>query len=203
MYSVRVGRTGGSAKTFEYCLLHKRAVLTIQIIGSNLPLQKDLVARLLLIDPLVCWVWWFMSEHCPDPVDIHVGARVRMRRLMLGLSQDKLAETIGLTFQQIQKYEKGANRIGASRLFQLANALDVPVQFFYEDLQKEGGDSTSSHELLTLLATPDGMRLCRYFADIKDVHVKRRLLDLVKSLSSQSQTLGDTDKSVGADTSIH
>lgn len=144
-----------------------------------------------------------MSEHCPDPVDVHVGARVRMRRLMLGLSQDKLAETIGLTFQQIQKYEKGANRIGAGRLFRLANALDVPVQFFYEDLQ--GGDAVpaSSQELIALLATPDGMRLCRYFADIKDPHVKRRLLELVKSLSVQTQPMSDAEKSVGSDSSIH
>ena len=144
-----------------------------------------------------------MSEHCPDPVDIHVGARVRMRRLMLGFSQDKLAETIGLTFQQIQKYEKGANRIGASRLFQLANALDVPVQFFYEDLKGERADAASSQDLVALLATPDGLRLCRYFADIKDPHVKRRLVDLVKSLSGASQAMSDSETSISSDSSVH
>ena len=88
-----------------------------------------------------------MTENSPDPVDVHVGARVRMRRLMLGLSQDKLAETVGLTFQQIQKYEKGANRIGASRLFQLASALNVPVQYFYEDLRKPGGMNKTADEV--------------------------------------------------------
>ncbi|MEL6112827.1 MAG: helix-turn-helix transcriptional regulator [Pseudomonadota bacterium] len=126
-----------------------------------------------------------MTENSPDPVDVHVGARVRMRRLMLGLSQDKLAETVGLTFQQIQKYEKGSNRIGASRLFQLAGALNVPVQYFYEDLRKPSGLNKSADEVAALLTTPDGMRLCRYFSAIKDLHVRRKLLDLVKSLAEE------------------
>ena len=141
-----------------------------------------------------------MSESVPDPVDIYVGSRVRMRRLMLGLSQDKLAESVGLTFQQIQKYEKGSNRIGASRLFQLAKALDVSVQYFYEDLQSAGGKGGITDDLTSLLSTPDGLRLCRYFSAISDSRLRRTLLDLV-------QTLADNDlpacRDAGSDAALH
>src|SRR5512145_286688 len=78
------------------------------------------------------------SSRRPNPIDIHVGSRVRLRRMLLGMSQEKLGERLGLTFQQIQKYEKGVNRIGASRLFDLAQVLGVPVQFFYEELAVGG-----------------------------------------------------------------
>ena len=74
------------------------------------------------------------SGNGPDPIDVHVGSRLRMRRNMLGMSQEKLGEAVGLTFQQIQKYERGANRVGASRLYQFARVLDVPVSFFYDDV---------------------------------------------------------------------
>src|SRR5215208_5533266 len=70
----------------------------------------------------------------PNPIDVHVGSRVRLRRTLLGMSQEKLGEAIGLTFQQVQKYERGANRIGASRLFDLSRVLDVPVSFFFDDM---------------------------------------------------------------------
>src|SRR5437016_10124339 len=73
----------------------------------------------------------------PNPVDVHVGSRVRLRRTLLGMSQEKLGEAIGLTFQQVQKYERGANRIGASRLFDLSRVLDVPVSFFFDDMAHE------------------------------------------------------------------
>ena len=79
-----------------------------------------------------------------NPIDVHVGSRVRLRRMLLGMSQEKLGEHLGLTFQQIQKYEKGINRIGASRLFDLSNVLGVPVQFFYEELPVTEGDGAAA-----------------------------------------------------------
>ena len=78
-----------------------------------------------------------MIKSSPDPVDIHVGARVRLRRTLLGMSQEKLGKALGLTFQQVQKYERGANRIGSSRLFQLSRILDVPVSFFFDEMAPE------------------------------------------------------------------
>ena len=78
------------------------------------------------------------SKRSPDPIDIHVGNRVRVRRILIGMGQEKLGEELGLTFQQIQKYEKGANRIGASRLYRISRILNVPVQFFFEDIPGEG-----------------------------------------------------------------
>jgi transcriptional regulator with XRE-family HTH domain len=76
-------------------------------------------------------------EHRPSPIDVHVGARVRLRRTLLGMSQEKLGEALGLTFQQVQKYERGVNRIGASRLFDLSRVLDVPIGFFFDDMPPE------------------------------------------------------------------
>ena len=83
-----------------------------------------------------------MAGKKPNPVDTHVGSRVRLRRMLLGMSQERLGESMGLTFQQVQKYEKGVNRIGASRLFQISKILDVPVQFFFEEAPHIGGDGT-------------------------------------------------------------
>ncbi len=84
-----------------------------------------------------------MAGKKPNPVDTHVGSRVRLRRMLLGMSQERLGESMGLTFQQVQKYEKGVNRIGASRLFQISKILDVPVQFFFEEAPHIGGDGTA------------------------------------------------------------
>ena len=81
------------------------------------------------------------SARRPNPIDVHVGGRVRFRRMLLGMSQEKLGERLGLTFQQVQKYEKGINRIGASRLFELANVLGVEVQFFYDEAPDVGGSA--------------------------------------------------------------
>src|ERR671932_2111498 len=78
-------------------------------------------------------------EHRPSPIDVHVGSRVRLRRTLLGLSQEKLGDALGLTFQQVQKYERGVNRIGASRLFDLSRVLDVPIGFFFDDMPPEMG----------------------------------------------------------------
>lgn len=129
-----------------------------------------------------------------NPIDVHVGARVRLRRMLLGMSQEKLGEHLGLTFQQIQKYEKGVNRIGASRLFDMSNVLGVPVQFFYEDAPKSettpmeavaGGFAETHGEsyVVDFLATREGMELNKAFARIEDTRVRRSIVDLVRSLA--------------------
>ncbi len=127
----------------------------------------------------------------PHPIDVHVGGRVRLRRTMLGMSQDKLADSLGLTFQQIQKYEKGVNRIGASRVFEISRVLGVPIQFFFDDFDVNTGRSYGFAEqgpddgmaMMELLNTPEGVQLCKHFASIKEPKIRKRVLELVKSLS--------------------
>lgn len=135
-----------------------------------------------------------MPGRKPNPVDIHVGSRVRLRRMVIGMSQEKLGEKMGLTFQQIQKYEKGTNRIGASRLFQLAQILDVPVQFFFEEAplrsgqSAQGGSSESKTEsfLLDFLNSREGLELNRAFVRITDPKVRRRVIELVRALGDEA-----------------
>lgn len=121
-------------------------------------------------------------------VDRYVGTRVRVRRLLLGLSQEKLGEALGLTFQQVQKYEKGTNRIGASRLQQIAQFLKVDIGYFFEGLSGDKRSSGFAEEgtsyLMDFLSTSDGLQLNRAFARIKDPRVKRRLLALINALAS-------------------
>ncbi|GJL91157.1 MAG: transcriptional regulator [Hyphococcus sp.] len=126
----------------------------------------------------------------PHPIDVHVGSRIKLRRMILGLSQESLGKALGLTFQQIQKYEKGVNRIGASRIFEMSQLLEVPVQFFYDDLGDSGwggasgfAESGERDDVLDLVNSAEGVQLCRYFAAIKDSEVKKRVLDLVKSIA--------------------
>ena len=127
----------------------------------------------------------------PNPIDIHVGGRIRLRRMMSGLSQERLGEQMGLTFQQIQKYEKGANRVGASRLFQLAQVLEVPVSYFFDDLESEAdtlkptgfAEPKSQDFVLEFLNSREGLELNRAFVKIQDPQVRRRILELIKSLS--------------------
>ncbi len=126
----------------------------------------------------------------PHPVDVHVGARIKLRRMILGLSQESLGKALGLTFQQIQKYEKGVNRIGASRVFELSQLLDVPVQFFYDDFGYGGpaqasgfAESDGRDEVMDLVNSPEGVQLCRHFSGIKDPDVKKRVLELVRSIA--------------------
>lgn len=132
-----------------------------------------------------------IEDKKPHPIDVHVGGRVRLRRTMLGMSQDRLADSLGLTFQQIQKYEKGVNRIGASRVFEISRVLGVPIQFFFDDFNIDTGRSYGFAEqgpddgmaMMELLNTPEGVQLCKHFASIKDTKIRKRVLELVKSLS--------------------
>lgn len=133
-----------------------------------------------------------MAGKKPNPVDAHVGSRVRLRRMLLGMSQERLGESMGLTFQQVQKYEKGVNRIGASRLFQISKILDVPVQFFFEeapyvgDAGQPGGMAEADSEafILEFLNSREGLELNRAFVKIADPKVRKSVVDLVRALST-------------------
>ena len=133
-----------------------------------------------------------MAKKAPNPIDRHVGSRVRMRRMMLSMSQEKLGDALGLTFQQVQKYEKGANRIGASRLQHIAAILQVPVSFFFEgspESAHEGprglGEAPSPAYVSDFLATSDGLALTKAFVRIKDAKTRRRIVDLVEQIASK------------------
>jgi transcriptional regulator with XRE-family HTH domain len=129
------------------------------------------------------------SKKSPNPIDIHVGSRVRLRRMMLGMSQEKLGEALGITFQQIQKYEKGTNRVGASRLQHIATVLKVPVSFFFEDApgtpeEASGFAEQQPHSyVVDFLSSSEGLSLNKAFVRIKDGRVRRRIVDLVQSLA--------------------
>jgi transcriptional regulator with XRE-family HTH domain len=124
-----------------------------------------------------------------NPVDAHVGNRVRLRRMLVGMSQERLGELLGLTFQQVQKYEKGVNRIAAGRLFEISGILGVPVSFFYEDFdgRRAGGfaEDGGSPPVMDFLASGEGLQLSLAFMRIEDPKVRRRILDLVRSLAEE------------------
>ena len=127
-----------------------------------------------------------MFTKSPSPTDRHVGARVRMRRMMLGMSQTKLGDAVGLTFQQVQKYEKGTNRIGASRLQQIAYILQVPVSFFFEGLPLAAEASSEEGAFIDdFLATSDGLSLTKHFMRLKDPKLRRRIVDLVEQIATR------------------
>ena len=134
-----------------------------------------------------------MTKKNPNPIDVHVGHRVRMRRMLLGMSQEKLGERLGLTFQQIQKYEKGGNRISASRLYQIAQILGVPVQFFFEDLpekyaslDEEGlAEASEQSTIMDFLGSSEGLQLNRHFARISNPRLRRSIIELVRSLAQE------------------
>ena len=132
-----------------------------------------------------------MTKKLPNPTDKHVGSRVRMRRMMLGMSQDKLGDALSLTFQQVQKYEKGTNRIGASRLQQIAHFLQVPVSFFFEGApglpsgNGNAGEAPSPSYVSDFLATSDGLALTKAFMQIKDPKLRRRIVDLVSQIAGE------------------
>ncbi|MCV9938099.1 helix-turn-helix domain-containing protein [Boseaceae bacterium BT-24-1] len=130
-----------------------------------------------------------MLKKVPNPIDRHVGSRVRMRRMLAGVSQERLGEALGLTFQQVQKYEKGTNRISASRLQQISKMLGVPVAFFFDgapndDTMESGfADSSATTYVADFLATSEGVQLTKAFVRIKNPRVRRRIVDLVDSLA--------------------
>ncbi len=135
----------------------------------------------------------------PNPVDVHVGGRIRLRRTLLGMSQERLGDALGLTFQQVQKYERGTNRVGASRLWDLSRVLDVPVSFFYEDM----GDNVAelSPRLISGLAEEpaaaeadpltkrETLELVRAYYRIQDSTIRRRVFDLAKALASAQEDI--------------
>lgn len=129
----------------------------------------------------------------PNPIDIHVGSRIRLRRNMLGLSQEKLGESLGITFQQIQKYEKGTNRVGASRLQAISTVLTAPVAFFFEDAPgstPQGAGFAEDNEatyVVDFLNSNEGVQLTRAFTKITDPKVRRKIIDLVKSLAAETE----------------
>lgn len=134
-------------------------------------------------------------EHRPSPIDVHVGSRVRLRRTLLGMSQEKLGEALGLTFQQVQKYERGVNRIGASRLFDLARVLDVPIGFFFDDMPDAMGGSNALRSRIggfaehqegfedDTLHKRETLELVRAYYRITEPSVRKRVFDLIKSLA--------------------
>jgi transcriptional regulator with XRE-family HTH domain len=129
-----------------------------------------------------------MVKKAPNPIDRHVGSRVRMRRMMLGMSQERLGDALDLTFQQVQKYEKGTNRIGASRLQTIAHILQVPVAFFFEGAPHGAahsagiGEAPSPAYVSDFLASSEGLALTKAFMRIKDPKVRRRVVDLVEAI---------------------
>src|SRR5689334_23641227 len=139
------------------------------------------------------------SKGFPNPIDVHVGQRIRQRRTLLGMSQEKLAEAIGLTFQQVQKYERGANRVGSSRLFDLARVLDVPIAYFFEEMSastsaRSPGRLRGMAEQKPLPFEPDPMakretlELVRAYYRITDPRVRKRVFELTKSLANAAKS---------------
>ena len=149
----------------------------------------------------------------PNPIDVHVGNRVRLRRTLLGLSQERLGELLGLTFQQVQKYERGANRIGASRLWDLSRVLDVPVAFFFEDITEDAATASPRNlfgeagggleeEAAQYDADPmtkrETLELVRAYYKINDPSVRKRVFDLTKTLASAADIPTDEDEEQSA-----
>lgn len=126
-------------------------------------------------------------DRAPNPIDRHVGLRIRLRRKELGVSQERLADSIGLTFQQIQKYERAANRVSASKLWEMAQALDAPVAYFYDGL--DAGVEASPQRASTVhdfLLTPEGLELATLFPKIPRPRLRRRILELVRSMADEA-----------------
>jgi len=124
-----------------------------------------------------------------NPIDIQVGNRVRIRRMLIGMSQERLGDLLGLTFQQVQKYEKGVNRIGAGRLFEVSRILNVPIGFFYEGVntQPGAGEPEGAPPVMEFVSSGEGLQLSLAFMKIKDAKVRKRMLDLVKSLAEEEE----------------
>lgn len=136
----------------------------------------------------------------PNAVDIHVGRRVRMRRRMLGVSQQALAAALGRTFQQVQKYERGANRISASKLYEIAQTLQTPISFFFEGLEDAGTTKSDApggsvdRTLSDFLATPEGLDLAQAFPRIGGEHLRRKVLGLARALAEEDEALAQAER---------
>ena len=130
------------------------------------------------------------EDRAPNPVDLHVGGRIRMRRRILGVSQEKLADALGLTFQQVQKYERGANRVSASKLYEIARTLQAPITYFFEGLadpiSSSAEDAGSEQAMHDFLMTAEGLELAALFPKIRRGRVRRRVLDLVRALTEEA-----------------
>jgi transcriptional regulator with XRE-family HTH domain len=143
------------------------------------------------------------ETHVPNPVDLHVGARIRMRRRMLGVSQERLADALGLTFQQVQKYERGANRVSASKLYEIAASLQTPVAYFFEGLVdptgagSDSGQVTHEQSVHAFLMTPEGLELAKAFPRLPRGRVRRRVLELVRALAGVDASDDDDGDAVG------
>ncbi|HET7084171.1 MAG TPA: helix-turn-helix transcriptional regulator [Rhizomicrobium sp.] len=133
-----------------------------------------------------------MPKKQTNPIDVQVGNRVRIRRMLIGMSQERLGDLLGLTFQQVQKYEKGVNRIGAGRLFEVSRILNVPVEFFYEGLSSDqpGMAESDSAPVMEFVSSGEGLQLSLAFMKIRDAKVRKRVLDLVKSLAEEEEQKG-------------
>jgi transcriptional regulator with XRE-family HTH domain len=123
----------------------------------------------------------------PDPVDIHVGARIRTRRLLIGMNQETLAKALGLTFQQVQKYEGGTNRVSASRLSQIADILGVPISYFFNDLDANGNAAAAEDKARERLQRPETLELIRCYYGIPDDEARHQFLDMVKAVAKLQQ----------------
>lgn len=136
-----------------------------------------------------------MPKRSMNPIDAHVGARVRLRRMLIGMSQERLGELLGVTFQQVQKYEKGANRIGASRLYEISRVLEVPVQYFFNDMPEgiasgsRGFAEDAAPYEMEVFSNPENIRLAQANGAIKNPAVRRRIYDLMRELGGA----GDAD----------
>lgn len=135
-----------------------------------------------------------MKKKPTHPIDLHVGARIRLRRLMLRMSQEKLGDALGLTFQQIQKYEKGANRVSASRLYEIAKALDVDIKYFFDGFEEENGDQVSEGDqspiVYDFIASSEGVGLAAAFSEISSPKLRRRVLEFVRSIQDIEDEMG-------------
>lgn len=131
-------------------------------------------------------------ERAPNPVDRHVGLRIRMRRKELGVSQERLAEAVGLTFQQIQKYERAANRVSASKLWELAEALNAPITYFFEGLVEMSGadDCLPRESIQDFLLSPEGLELASAFPRIAEPRLRRKVMELVRALAEEREQVG-------------
>jgi transcriptional regulator with XRE-family HTH domain len=124
----------------------------------------------------------------PDPVDVHVGSRIRIRRLLIGMNQETLAKALGLTFQQVQKYEGGANRVSASRLSQIAEVLGVPISYFFSDIDLTGDEPDATElEARERMQRPDVIDLIRSYYSIGDARIRQQFLDMVKAVAQSHQ----------------